>query len=121
MRLRLTPGEKFWIGLAAYVAAADYILWRNKTKTLSGTFAEWCETPRGRAICAAGAGVLGSHLFLKTPLIPGINVAMKASSKWATHAPSVAVVTFTDPEGEVTLSAVTSETGEPSLTLLSNG
>lgn len=67
---KLTPAEKFWIGLGAYVLIADGILMKKDCATLSVCFGTWLQTPKGRLCCAAGAGALAAHLFWSVPL-PG--------------------------------------------------
>jgi hypothetical protein len=66
----LEHGEKFWIGLVAYVVLADAYLMKKDHHTMSVCFGTWLQTPRGRLFCAAGAGALIAHLFWSVPL-PG--------------------------------------------------
>ena len=67
---KLTPAEKFWIGLGVYVLVADGFLMKKGHHTMSVCFGTWLQTPRGRLACAAGAGALIAHLFWSVPL-PG--------------------------------------------------
>lgn len=67
---RLTPGEKFWIGLGVYVLAADMILWRKGHHSMSQEFGKWIQTKNGRRVCIALTAGMVSHLFWEVP-IPG--------------------------------------------------
>jgi hypothetical protein len=68
--MALSPGEKFWVGLGAYVLAADVLLWRNDKATMSQEFGRWLQTRHGRYACAGATAFLVGHLFLELP-IPG--------------------------------------------------
>lgn len=68
--MALSPGEKVWLGLGAYILTADAVLMKMDHPTMSVCFGTWLQTPRGRLFCAAGAGALAAHLFWSIPL-PG--------------------------------------------------
>ena len=68
--MRLSPGEKFWIGLGGYVLAADMILWRKGQKSMSQEFGKWLQTDNGRKLCIAVTIGMIAHLFWELP-IPG--------------------------------------------------
>lgn len=65
---KLTPGEKFWVGLVVYTLAADAYLMNRNHDSMSVCFGTWLQTPRGRLFCAAGAGALVAHLFWSVPI-----------------------------------------------------
>lgn len=69
-RRKLTPAERFWIGLVVYTLGADAYLMKKEHATMSVCFGTWLQTPKGRLFCAAGAGALLAHLFWSVPL-PG--------------------------------------------------
>lgn len=68
MSKKISPAEKCWLGLLAYVLVADGFLMKKDHATMSVCFGTWLQTPRGRLFCAAGAGALAAHLFWSVPL-----------------------------------------------------
>lgn len=65
---RVSPAEKFWIGLAVYVLGADVYLWRNDHDTMSIQFGDWLKSRNGRALCIAATAGMVIHLFYGMPL-----------------------------------------------------
>lgn len=68
MKRSMSPAEKFWIGLGAYVLAADVYLWRHDHDTMSIQFGSWLKTRNGRAACITASGGMIVHLFYGMPL-----------------------------------------------------
>lgn len=68
--MKLSPGEKAWIGLGAYVLTADIILWRTDNDTMSIQFGKWLDSDRGKALCFLATAGMIAHLFWSLP-IPG--------------------------------------------------
>jgi hypothetical protein len=68
--MKLSPGEKFWIGLGGYILAADMILWRRGHKSMSQEFGRWIQSPMGRKVAICFTAGLIAHLFWELP-IPG--------------------------------------------------
>ena len=65
---KLTPAEKFWVGLGLYILSADTYLWRKDCDTMSVCFGDWLKTKQGRAICAAATVGMVTHLWVGVPL-----------------------------------------------------
>lgn len=67
-RAKMSPAEKFWIGLGAYILSADVYLWRTECDTLSVCFGGWLKSRNGRALCTAATTAMIIHLFYGMPL-----------------------------------------------------
>lgn len=64
----MSPAEKFWIGVGAYILAADVYLWRHDHDTMSIQFGNWLKSRNGRAACSAATTAMVIHLFYGMPL-----------------------------------------------------
>lgn len=68
LNIKLTPADKFWLGLGLYALAADVFLWRHDEVTMSCRFGEWLKSRNGKLACATATVALISHLYIGMPL-----------------------------------------------------
>jgi len=56
-----------WVGLVAYIVAAEYFLTHRSHPLMSESFDRWLGTPHGRILCWAVTGSTAAHLLNLLP------------------------------------------------------